>query len=58
VSFHEDHDLRRGPMVTFRLTAWACIDCRSWGEAPHELVKDAPDWTEEDYWNNVDWIEA
>ena len=45
-------------MVTFRLTAWACIDCRSWGEAPHELVKDAPDWTEEDYWNNVDWIEA
>ncbi len=59
IDFHEGHALRRGPMIDFKGgTRYVCIDCRSHGIAPYELIKDAPHWTEQDYWDNVDWIEA
>lgn len=56
---HEDHDLRRGPTFDFHgCTYFACITCRTVGINPYGLVKGLPDWTDEDYYDNIDWIEG
>lgn len=57
---HEGHALRRGPMVSFYGdTYWCCTDCRLVGMdfRNKERARDLPEWTEQDYWDNVDWIE-
>lgn len=41
-------------------TYWACIDCHLVGMdfRNRERATDLPEWTEQDYLDNVDWIEA
>jgi len=57
---HIGHALRRGPMVTFMGdVGFVCITCKVAGECPgYWLPEGTPDWTDEDYYANVDWIEA
>lgn len=58
---HEGHALRRGPTISLGGdTCWVCIDCRVLGVDFYnmERARDLPEWTDQDYWDNVDWIES
>lgn len=55
---HEGHAVRRGPFADPVRRGWVCIDCHLVGETYRQLLDDVPDWAEQDYFDNVDWIEG
>jgi hypothetical protein len=55
---HIGHDLRRGPLVDLLLQGYVCLTCRVIGEISPWVLGDVTDWTEQDYYDNIDWIEG
>lgn len=55
---HEGHDLRGGPFYNLILKYFACLTCKTVDLADSRKVEMMSDWTEADYWENLDWIEG
>lgn len=58
-SQHEGHELRRGPVMDLKgTTAYACLTCHSYGAGSFGQLKSVPHLSEQDYYDNIDWIEG
>lgn len=55
---HEGHELRRGPWYHPLWVFFACLTCKTVGGGHWAYIKDMPEWTEQDYLDNIEWIEG
>lgn len=55
---HAGHDVKRSGLIWFDKLEYVCLDCRSFGSGPIDELLGLVEWTEDDYYDNIDWIES
>lgn len=54
---HKSHDIKRGPLTDFTELVLVCLDCHAFGLEKTEDVFGFVEWSEDDYWDHIYWIE-